>query len=167
MGTTKMKKTPNAFQKMIHRFLMLDPVSAFLAISLYRLDTLVLKVSKGKHTIAEIVGLPMIQITTTGAKTGEPRTMPLVSLFDGEKIALIGSNFGRKANPGWYYNLKAHPQCTALVNGCLQNYLARETQGEERQRYWSMAVLVYKGYELYAIRAAHRQIPVMILEPAK
>ena len=167
METPKMNKKPNALQKLIHRFLMLRPVSAFLAVNLYRLDTLVLKISKGKHTIAEIVGLPMTQITTTGAKTGEARTMPLVSLFEGEKIALIGSNFGRKTNPGWYYNLKAHPQCTALVNGFAQNYLAHEAQGEEREKYWNMAVAVYQGYELYRIRAAHRQIPVMVLEPIK
>ncbi len=162
-----MKKTPNAFQKIIHRFLMLRPVSAFLAVSLYRLDTLILKISKGKHTMAEIVGLPMIEITTTGAKTGEARTMPLVSLIDGEKIALIGSNFGRKTNPGWYYNLKKNPQCTVLVNGHTQTYLARETQNGERQKYWDMAVSLYKGYELYRIRASHRQIPVVILEPVK
>ena len=162
-----MNRTPNAFQKLLHRFAMLAPVSAFLAVSLYRIDELVLKVSKGKHTVAELVGFPMIEITTTGAKTGEARTMPLVSLIDGEKIALIGSNFGRKTNPGWYYNLKKNPQCMALVNGCRQNYLARETQNEERQKYWDMAVSLYKGYDLYRIRAAHRQIPVMILEPMK
>jgi len=126
-----------------------------------------LKVTKGKHTVAELVGLPMIQITTTGAKTGEPRTMPLVSLIDGEKIALIGSNFGQKNNPGWYYNLKKHPQCAVLLNGESMQYIARETDGEERERYWQMAVSVYGGYALYKIRAAHRQIPVMILEPVK
>ena len=162
-----MKNTPNAFQKLLHRFAMLRPVSAFLAVILYRLDTLILKISKGKHTLAEIVGLPMIQITTIGAKTGEARTMPLVSLFDGENIALIGSNFGRTNNPGWYYNLKKNSLCTVLVSGHAQTYRARETQGEEREKYWSMAVSVYKGYELYKIRAAHRQIPVMILEPVK
>jgi deazaflavin-dependent oxidoreductase (nitroreductase family) len=162
-----MNRTPNAFQKLLHRFLMLRPASAFLAVSLYRIDKLILRFSKGKHTVAELVGLPIIEITTTGAKSGEARTMPLVSLFDGKKIALIGSNFGRKTNPGWYYNLKKHPQCTALVNGSVQNYVARETQGEERQKYWDMAVAIYKGYDLYEIRAAHRQIPVMILEPAK
>jgi deazaflavin-dependent oxidoreductase (nitroreductase family) len=162
-----MKKTPNAIQKTTHRILMLRPVSAVLAIILYRLDTLILKISKGKHTMAEIVGLPMTQITTTGAKTGEARAIPLVSLFDGEKIALIGTNFGRKNNPGWYYNLKKHPQCTALVNGLSQTYVAREAAGEEREKYWNRAVAVYKGYELYRVRAAHRQIPVMILEPEK
>jgi deazaflavin-dependent oxidoreductase (nitroreductase family) len=162
-----MNKKPNAFQKLLHRFAMLAPVSAFLAVSLYRLDKIVLKISKGKHTTAELVGFPMIEITTTGAKTGEARTMPLVSLMDGEKIALIGSNFGRKTNPGWYYNLKKNPQCTALVNGRNQTYLARETQNGERQKYWEMAVSLYKGYDLYRIRASHRQIPVMILEPIK
>ena len=146
---------------------MLQPVSAVLAIILYRLDILILKISNGKHTTAELVGLPVIQLTTTGAKTGEARSMPLVSLFDGENIALIGSNFGRKNNPGWYYNLKKHPRCSALFNGLTQTYVARETQDEEREKYWNMAVAIYKGYELYRIRAAHRQIPVIILEPEK
>ena len=160
-------KMPNAFQRFAHRFAMMRSVSAFLSIGLHRLDTVVLKVTKGKHTVAELVGLPMIQITTIGAKSGEPRTMPLVSLIDGEKIALIGSNFGQKNNPGWYYNLKAHPQCTVNLNGQAGEYIARETQGEEREKYWQIAVSVYGGYALYKIRAAHRQIPVMILEPIK
>lgn len=162
-----MKTRPNVFQKLLHRFLMLRPVSVFLARNLHRMDAVVLKLSKGKHTITELVGLPMIQITTIGAKTGELRTMPLVSLFDGEKIALIASNFGQKHNPGWYYNLKAHPQCTVQVNGHTDEYTARQVEGEEREKYWQMAVSFYKGYELYKVRAAHRQIPVMVLEPAK
>jgi len=158
---------PNLFQKMIHRILMMRWVSAFLAVNLHRMDAVMLKLSHGRHTVTEIVGLPIIQITTIGAKSGEPRTMPLVSLFDGEKIALIGSNFGRQHNPGWYYNLKANPQCTVQVNGREQKYIARQTEGEEREKYWQMAVSYYKGYDLYKVRAAHRQIPVMILEPVK
>ncbi|MBL0343873.1 nitroreductase/quinone reductase family protein [Candidatus Villigracilis affinis] len=158
---------PNLFQKFIHRFLMMRWVSAFLAVNLHRMDAVMLKLSHGRHTVTEIVGLPIIQITTIGAKSGEPRTMPLVSLFDGEKIALIGSNFGRQHNPGWYYNLKANPQCTVQVNGREQKFIARQTEGEEREKYWQMAVSYYKGYDLYKVRAAHRQIPVMILEPVK
>lgn len=158
---------PNLFQKFIHRFLMMRWVSAFLAVNLHRMDAVMLKLSHGRHTVTEIVGLPIIQITTIGAKSGEPRTMPLVSLFDGEKIALIGSNFGRQHNPGWYYNLKANPQCVVQVNGREQKYIARQTEGEEREKYWQMAVSYYKGYDLYKVRAAHRHIPVMILEPAK
>ena len=158
---------PNLFQKFIHRFLMMRWVSAFLAVNLHRMDAVMLKLSHGRHTVTEIVGLPIIQITTIGAKSGEPRTMPLVSLFDGEKIALIGSNFGRQHNPGWYYNLKANPQCTVQVNGREQKFIARQAEGEEREKYWQMAVSYYKGYDLYKVRAAHRQIPVIILEPVK
>jgi F420H(2)-dependent quinone reductase len=158
---------PNAFQKFLHRILMLKWVSAFFAIVLHRLDGLVLRLTGEKHTITGIVGLPIIQLTTIGARTGQPRTMPLVSLADGEKIALIGSNFGRKANPGWYYNLKANPACSVHLKGKISQYIAREAQGEEREKYWNMALSYYRGYDLYKKRAAHRVIPVMVLEPVK
>ena len=162
-----MDRKPNAFQKMLHPFLMLQPISRFLSVALYRLDKVLFKLTKGKHTVTELVGLPVIQLTTIGAKSGQPRTMPLVSLFDGEKIALIGSNFGGKHNPGWYYNLKANPKCTVEVNGSVSEYIARQAEGAEREKYWDMAVSYYKGYEKYKIRAAHRVIPVIVLEPVK
>jgi len=162
-----MTNKPSAFQKFIHRFLMLRPVSAFLARNLHHVDAVALKMSKGRFTVTGLVGLPIIQLTTIGAKSGLMRTMPLVSLFDGEKIALIGSNFGQKHNPGWYYNLKAQPKCTIQVGGRRVEYSARQADGEERDKYWQMAVSFYKGYDLYKIRAAHRQIPVMVLEPVK
>ncbi len=158
---------PNSFQRLLHRVLMLKWVSAFLAVALHRLDAVMLKLSKGKHTVTEIVGLPIIELTTIGAKTGQPRTMPLVSLFDDGKIALIGSNFGQKHNPGWYYNLKANPRCSVHFGGQTREYIARQTEGTEREKYWHMAVSYYKGYELYKKRASHRVIPVMILEPVK
>ena len=120
---------PNLFQKFIHRFLMMRWVSAFLAVNLHRMDAVMLKLSHGRHTVTEIVGLPIIQITTIGAKSGEPRTMPF--------------------------------------NGREQKFIARQTEGEEREKYWQMAVSYYKGYDLYKVRAAHRQIPVIILEPVK
>lgn len=162
-----MNRRPNAFQKIIHRLLMLKWVSAFLAVILYRLDAVVFKLSGGKHTVTEIVGLPIIHLTTIGAKTGQPRTMPLVSLFDGEKIALIGSNFGRKTNPGWYYNLKVNPKCKVQFGSQIAEYSARQVEGDEREKYWQMAVSYYAGYEKYKQRASHRRIPVMLLERVK
>jgi deazaflavin-dependent oxidoreductase (nitroreductase family) len=162
-----MNHPPNAFQKFIHRFLMLRPVSAILAHVLYRIDALVLKLTRDRRTVTEIVGLPIIQLTATGAKSGQPRTMTLVGLLDGAKIAIIGTNFGRRNNPGWYYNLKANPQCTVHFNGRKGEFRARQTLAGERERYWQMAVSYYEGYDLYRIRAAQRVIPVMVLEPLK
>lgn len=158
--------SPNSFQRFMHRIAMLKPVSLALARVLHRADRIVLKLTDGKHTVAELF-LPMIELTSIGAKTGQPRIMPLAAVRDGDKFALIGSNFGQKNNPGWYYNLKANPNCTVRVDGKSSEYIAREAQDEERERYWRMAVGFYAGYELYEKRAAHRKIPVVILEPAK
>jgi deazaflavin-dependent oxidoreductase (nitroreductase family) len=159
-------RLPNPLQKFIHRILMMRLVSAFLAVSLHHVDFLMLKISRGRHTITEIVGLPILLLTTLGARTGRSRTNPLVSLYDGNKIALIGSNFGSRRNPGWYYNLLANPRCIVRFNGRVAEYIARLAQGGEREKYWQLALAYYRGYERYKSRAApHRVIPVMVLEP--
>lgn len=158
-------KNPNFLQKFLHRFFMLRPVTAYFATRTHIMDAFVLKVTKGKYTLSEILGWNIVQVITTGAKSGDQHTTFLIGVIDGEKIALIGSNFGRKPNPGWYYNLKKHPACEVRLNGKAGNYLARELEGEERETYWSMAVALYAGYEKYKQRASHRRIPVMLLEP--
>ena len=156
---------PNAFQKLLHRFLMISWVTAFFAPRIHRLDKAFFELTKGKHSIAEILGWPIVEVTTLGAKSNQPRTMPLVGVIDHEKIALIASSFGREHNPGWYYNLKAHPECEVLFKGKTGKYVARETEGDEYSHYWKMAVSYYIGYEKYKERAAHRHIPIMVLEP--
>ena len=159
-----MKIKPNALQKLLHRFLMIRWVTAFFAPRVHRLDKAFLELTKGKHSIAEILGWPIVEITTLGAKSNQPRTMPLIGVIDNEKIALIASSFGREHNPGWYYNLKAHPECDVLFKGRTRKYIARETEGDEYNHYWKMAVSYYIGYEKYKERAAPRHIPVMVLE---
>jgi deazaflavin-dependent oxidoreductase (nitroreductase family) len=162
-----MIRKPNVLQKLIHRFVMLRAVSAFSAPRVHRLDRAILKLTKGTHTVSEFLGWNIVQLTTIGAKTGRPHTMPLVGLIDGERIALVASSFGRTHNPAWYYNLKAHPECTLQANQRTGTYLARETEGDEYKKYWQWAVSVYAGYEKYKERAAHRHIPVMVLEPKR
>lgn len=160
-------KRPNFFQKFVHRFFMLKPVTAFFATRTHVMDGFILKLTGGKYTLSEILGWNIAQIITTGAKTGEKHTSILIAVMNGEKIAIIGSNFGRKPNPGWYYNLKKYPECEVHLNGKASMYMARETEGEERESYWNQAVALYAGYEKYKERASHRQIPVILLEPIK
>jgi len=162
-----MIREQNAFQKLLHCFVMLRSITAFFAPRVHRLDQLILNWTKEKHSASEILGWPIIQLTTIGAKTNQPRTMPLVGIFDHEQIAIIASNFGREHNPGWYYNLKAHPECNVNFNGRSGKYIARETTGEEYERYWQLATSFYAGYDKYRQRAGHRHIPVMVLEPRK
>lgn len=163
----EMNVKPNGLQKLTHRFLMLKPVSAVLSKILYRADMFLMHLTKGRYNVTRMVGLPIIQLTTRGAKTGQLRTTPLVSLPDGEKIALVASYFGGKRNPGWYHNLKANPECEVRFNGKIQTYIARETFDEEREKYFQQAVSYYAGYGKYRERASHRHIPVMLLEPKK
>jgi deazaflavin-dependent oxidoreductase (nitroreductase family) len=157
--------SPNIYQKLLHRFLMLKWVSLFLSRVLYRVGRFILYVSGGRYTATRLAGLPIIQLTTIGAKTGQLRTMPLVGLFDGKDVVLMATYFGSKHNPGWYYNLKAHPECDVTYNGYPKKHIAREIMGEEYERYWQLANSFYAGYEKYKQRAAHRHIPIMLLEP--
>jgi deazaflavin-dependent oxidoreductase (nitroreductase family) len=161
-----MTRKPNAFQKLLHRVFMWRPVTEFFSTRINGIDQAILRLTKGKYTGSEIMGWNIVQLTTIGAKSGEPRTMPLIALFDEEKIVLIASNFGRRHNPAWYYNLKAHPECKVELNKRTGTYAARETSGAEYDKYWQLARSYYEGYERYKERAG-RRIPVMLLEPKK
>lgn len=162
-----MNRKPNAYHRLTHRFFMLRPVSAFLARTLHLLDGVALRMSRGRWTIANLVGLPITQLTTIGAKTGLKRTTPLLGVVDGEKIALIGSNFGKPYHPGWVYNLQANPECQVRINGISHPYIARITAGQEREKCWQLALSYYAGLEKYRVRAGEREIAVILLEPKR
>ena len=163
-GKMKTKK-PNWLQRLIHRIVMFRPVTLFFAPRMHRIDFFVLKITGGKYTLSQLAGWTILQLTTTGAKSGQERTMPLIATLDGDKIGLIASSFGRKNNPGWYYNLKANPVCFIDQNGKKVCFEAREVDGEEYEKYWQMGTSVYAGYEAYKKAASHRHIPVIVLEP--
>ena len=151
--------------RLFHQFLAWQPISWLMARILHHADTLVLRLSSGKLTIAQISGLPIIELTTTGAKTGRKRTLPLTGLPDGDKYALIASNFGQAHHPGWYHNLRANPECIVRKDGQAGSYIAREADEDENQRYYELAISYYVGYSAYKQRAGERKIPVMVLEP--
>jgi deazaflavin-dependent oxidoreductase (nitroreductase family) len=156
---------PTGLQKLLHHFLMQKWVSWVLAHILYRVDKFLFRLTRGRFVITRFAGLPIIQLTTTGAKTGQARTMPLVGIPDGKKIALVASNFGQRHHPGWYYNLKANPVCLVRFNGKSLNYIAHEAINAEHEKYFRLAISYYAGYEKYKERAVPRRIPIMILEP--
>ena len=158
------KKIPT-WQRILQQFFALRPVSWLMARILHHADTWMLRLSRGKMTFAQFSGLPIIELTATGAKSGKQRTLPLTGLPDGEKYILIASNFGQAHHPGWYYNLKANPRCTVRENGHTGVYIAREADEDENQRYYELAILYYIGYAAYKQRAGERKIPVMVLEP--
>lgn len=159
-----MNHPPNAVQRFFLFIFALKPVSVVLSHILQPADEIALFLTRGRRAIAELV-LPTIELETVGARTGQPRRHPLGGFLDGDKYILIGSNFGRKHHPAWVHNLRANPECIVHAHGQSARYLAREAEGEERARCWNLALQYYKGYEIYARRAAPRKISVWVLEP--
>jgi deazaflavin-dependent oxidoreductase (nitroreductase family) len=157
----------NGFRRALHRLLMMPSLSPVFARILHRADGFILRINGGRFTITSaIAGLPTIILTTIGAKSGLPRALPIACVPDGEKYALIASNFGQPHFPAWYYNLKANAECVVRVGNDIKTFIARELQGMEYERYWRMAIDIYAGYEAYKERAP-RRIPVILLEPKR
>ena len=154
------------WHRLVRRIAATAPGSRFLALTAHRLDRPLLRYTGGRTSrTALLTGLPVLTITTIGAKTGQPRTLPLLSIPDGDGFILIASNFGQSHHPAWYYNLRAHPEVQVLLNGQTATYTAHETDGDERERCWRRAVELYPGYAAYATRTGGRVIPVMVLRP--
>jgi deazaflavin-dependent oxidoreductase (nitroreductase family) len=104
-------------------------------------------------------------LTTTGAKSGKPRDVPLLYVPRGDDLVVIASATGQAKHPAWYYNLRAHPEAVAHVGGRAIPVVAREAEGEEREALWQSAVSFYSQFDTYRNRASQRRIPVMVLSP--
>jgi len=150
----------------VQRLVSWQPATDFFSHFVHYLDLLSLKISKGRFSPSGfLAGWPIITLTTTGAKSGLLRTLPLVGIQDGEKIILIASNFGRPNHPSWYYNLKANPEARLVVGGREGEYRASQTTDKERDLYWQMAVSTNIGFNRYQERAGSRRIPIVVLTP--
>ena len=157
---------PNLVHRLVQKAAEMIPMSWIRPRALLRIDRTVFRLSRGRTTLsAWISGLPIIMLTTTGARTGQPRTVPVLALPEGDHLVLIASNFGRSSNPGWYFNLRAHPFVLISWKGSEIQMRARELIGDERQRYVERGLEAYPWWAPYHDRAAPRQIPVIMLEP--
>ena len=155
-------------QALIQKLASTAAGSWFLGRVLRYLDRITLWLSGGHRTLTIILaGLPVVMVTTTGARTGQLRRQPLAPIRDPlapDRFALIASNWGQHRLPSWYYNLKKNPRANCGLDGRTAIYLAREATGEEYDRFWACATDAYLGYRLYRQRAG-RRIPIMVMEP--
>jgi deazaflavin-dependent oxidoreductase (nitroreductase family) len=144
------------------------PVSWFYARTLHHIDGIVYRSTRGRATfVSWVAGLPVVMLTTTGAKSGRRHTLPLVGLPDGDRMVVIASNYGQYCNPSWYHNLCANPRVTCAFDGQTREMVARELEGEERERHYHRGIEIYPGWTKYRQRASHRQIPVIELTPVE
>ena len=138
----------------------------FFSRALRPLDRAVFRISGGRHTLVSLLsGLPVVMLTTTGARSGQPRTLPVLGIPDGDRTVVLASNWGKQHHPSWYYNLHADPQASVSARGVTMPVRASEATGEERDRLWLRALEYYPAWRIYQARAGERRIPIVVLKP--
>ena len=110
--------------------------------------------------------VPICLLTTTGRKSGQPRTVPLCFLRDGANVVLVASQGGLPSNPQWYFNIKTNPAVQVEIGKQRCDYAARVASAEERARFWPRLVELYADFESYQ-SWTDREIPVVICEPVR
>jgi len=129
------------------------------------LDKLVHKVTRGRWMLSRGL-LPVMVLTTTGARSGEPREVPLACIPDGDVIYLVGSNFGREKHPAWTGNLIKTPRAEVSFKGERFAVDARLLDDEEKAEVWPRLLEVWPNYDRYVERSG-RNIRVFCLTRAE
>jgi deazaflavin-dependent oxidoreductase (nitroreductase family) len=159
--------SPNKAQRAVWKVSASRPGSWLFAQSLHHVDKALLAMSHGRVTSAGLLaGIPVLTVTTIGARTNLPRTVPLLGVpYDGD-IAIIGTRFGQPGTPGWYYNLRADPRAEVTYRETTVRAAVREASEDERPVIWAAARTIYAGYEAYSRRITGRKIRIMVLSTA-
>jgi len=120
----------------------------------------------GSRAGGSVAGMPVLLLTTTGRRSGKPRTTPLTFFKDGEDIVVIASFGGSDRPPGWSCNLRDDPHATVTIGRSNLDVTAREATEVERERLWPVITRAYAGYARYQERTT-RLIPVILLIPLR
>jgi deazaflavin-dependent oxidoreductase (nitroreductase family) len=110
-------------------------------------------------------GTIVLLLITTGRRSGEKRTMPLIYQPDGDRYVIVASKGGSADHPGWYYNLSEDPNVEVQVKGDRFNAVASTAEGEERERLWKLMTATWPAYDQYQ-QKTDREIPVVVLTPS-
>jgi proline iminopeptidase len=108
-------------------------------------------------------GSKILLLTTTGRKSGNETTTPLIFGMDGDNPVIVASKGGAPDHPGWYKNLSKTPEVGVQIKGETFRARARDAEGEERDRLWGMMNGEWRHYDEYQEKT-DRAIPVVVLE---
>src|SRR3954451_13882974 len=128
-----------------------------------KLNVPVYRATRGR-LMGHVNRAPGLLITTTGRKSGQQRTAPVLFRTDGDRVVVIGSNGGTERPPSWALNLLANPEAEIQIRSDRRQVRARVAEGEEREQLWQSMNDQYGGFEDYAGRTA-RDIRLFVLEP--
>lgn len=138
-------------------------ISANALRALGRVNVPVYRLTRGR-LLGRVGRAPVLLLTTTGRRSGQRRTAPVVFARDGERLVVIGSNAGNERAPAWSLNLLSDPSAEVEIGGSRKSVIARVAQGEERERLWRLMNDAYEGFDAYE-RRTDRSINVFVLEP--
>lgn len=108
-------------------------------------------------------GLPVVILTTVGARSGKLRKVALMKVEHDGTYAVVASLGGAPTNPVWYANVQAHPEVELQDGPQKWDLVAREVHGDEKALWWERAVAAFPDYAAYQLRTT-REIPVLVLE---
>ena len=156
----------SAARRAARRLVATAPASWVLSRVAHRVDGAVLHATRGRHCLASLLtGLPVVVLTTTGRRSGLPRSVPLLGVPTEGGIAVIASSWGSRSHPAWFTNLRADPSVTVTVRGRSFPATAHVLTGAERSRVWRQGLALYPGWAGYDRRAGDRELPVVLLRP--
>lgn len=158
----------NPVQRAIQAFGASRPGAWLFARILPPLDTLVHRLTRRRHTLPSLLaGLPVVDLTTTGRRSGQPRTAHLIAVPYGEALAVLGTNFGQASTPTWVLNLEADPHARLTYRERSVDVVARPLVGDEAEELLGRAERLYAGYRKYQTRITGRRLRIFALEPRR
>lgn len=160
-------RPPNPLQRAVQQFASTRAGAWTFSKSLRHLDRVVTRASRGRTSAPRLLaGLPVLQLTTTGRKSGQRRETFLIAVPLVDTLALLGTNFGQRSTPAWVLNLEADPRATVRYRESTREVAARPATAAEREAVLANAAGIYDGYLKYQSRISHRDLRVFVLEPA-
>ena len=128
------------------------------------LNVLAYRATGGRLGGTFLRGAPVCLVTVIGRKSGEPHTLPLLYLADGDDLIIVASKGGMSKHPLWYLNLQANPDCEFEIGSTKKSYRARTASPEEKKALWPRILAMNPDFDAYQARTT-RDIPVVILDP--
>jgi len=155
----------NRAQRVVHAVGTTRAGAWLLARTLPTLDAVLQRMTRDRQTLPELVAaLPVINLTTTGRRSGLPRAARLIGIPFSEGLVVVGTNFGQQGTPAWALNLESDHRATVSYRAASVEVVARLLTGRERDEALAEAALIYAGYGVYQRRITGRRVRVFLLE---
>ena len=158
---------PNLFNRAVQAFAATRPGAWLFAKLLARIDRALGRLSNDRFSLPAVVArLPVLVLTTTGRRTGQPRHTHLIAVPFRDTLALLGTNFGQPSTPAWVLNLEADPRAAIAHRAVTRAVVARRATDTEHGQILARSTTYYGGYAKYRQRITGRELRIFVLEPA-